>query len=95
MPNGDIVKTSSRARKSAAGYDLTRLFIGSEGTLGIITEVTVRLQKIPEASAVAMCNFPSLKDAANVAIECMHSGIQVFFHFSHHSLVFFHVSYSV
>ncbi|KAG6541849.1 hypothetical protein Mapa_016867 [Marchantia paleacea] len=76
MANGDVVKTASRARKSAAGYDLTRLMIGSEGTLGIITEVTLRLQKLPEASTVAMCNFPSIKDAADVAIGIMHSGIQ-------------------
>ncbi|XVE96218.1 hypothetical protein REPUB_Repub02eG0202800 [Reevesia pubescens] len=77
LANGDIVKTSSRARKSAAGYDLTRLIIGSEGTLGIVTEVTLRLQKIPEHSVVAMCNFPTIKDAADVAIATMLSGIQV------------------
>ncbi|CAI9097523.1 OLC1v1033971C1 [Oldenlandia corymbosa var. corymbosa] len=77
MPNGEIMKTASRARKSAAGYDLTRLLIGSEGTLGVITEVTLRLQKIPQYSVVAMCNFPTIKDAADVAIATMHSGIQV------------------
>ncbi|KAK7244735.1 hypothetical protein RIF29_39561 [Crotalaria pallida] len=77
LANGDIVKTASRARKSTAGYDLTRLMIGSEGTLGIITEVTLRLQKIPQHSVVAMCNFPSVKDAADVAIATMMSGIQV------------------
>lgn len=77
LANGDIVKTGSRARKSAAGYDLTRLMIGSEGTLGVITEVTLRLQKIPQYSVVAMCNFPSIKDAADVAIATMLSGIQV------------------
>ncbi|KAK7273707.1 hypothetical protein RIF29_14766 [Crotalaria pallida] len=77
LANGDIVKTASRARKSAVGYDLTRLMIGSEGTLGIITEVTLRLQKIPQHSVVAMCNFPSVKDAADVAIATMMSGIQV------------------
>ncbi|CAK8544197.1 unnamed protein product [Lathyrus sativus] len=77
LANGDIVKTASRARKSAAGYDLTRLVIGSEGTLGVITEVTLRLQKIPQCSVVAMCNFPSVKDAADVAIATMMSGIQV------------------
>ncbi|GMY14376.1 D-lactate dehydrogenase [cytochrome], mitochondrial-like [Fagus crenata] len=77
LANGDTVKTASRARKSAAGYDLTRLVIGSEGTLGVITEVTLRLQKIPEYSVVAMCNFPSVKDAADVAIATMLSGIQV------------------
>ncbi|XP_010519987.1 PREDICTED: D-lactate dehydrogenase [cytochrome], mitochondrial isoform X2 [Tarenaya hassleriana] len=77
LPNGDVVKTASRARKSAAGYDLTRLLIGSEGTLGVITEVTLRLQKIPQHSVVAMCNFPTIKDAADVAIAAMLSGIQV------------------
>lgn len=75
--NGDVIKTANRARKSAAGYDITRLMIGSEGTLGVITEVTLRLQKIPEASAVAVCSFPSIKDAADVAIATMHCGIQV------------------
>ncbi|KAL0736445.1 hypothetical protein Bca4012_012655 [Brassica carinata] len=77
LPNGDVVKTASRARKSAAGYDLTRLIIGSEGTLGVITEVTLRLQKIPQHSVVAVCNFPTVKDAADVAIATMMSGIQV------------------
>ncbi|OMO51913.1 hypothetical protein CCACVL1_29505 [Corchorus capsularis] len=77
LANGDIVKTASRARKSSAGYDLTRLMIGSEGTLGVITEVTLRLQKIPQHSVVAMCNFPTVKDAADVAIATMLSGIQV------------------
>ncbi|XP_031101697.1 D-lactate dehydrogenase [cytochrome], mitochondrial [Ipomoea triloba] len=77
LANGDVVKTASRARKSAAGYDLTRLMIGSEGTLGVITEVTLRLQKIPQSSVVAMCNFPTIKDAADVAIATMLSGIQV------------------
>ncbi|KAJ8649634.1 hypothetical protein MRB53_002657 [Persea americana] len=77
LANGDVVKTGSRARKSAAGYDLTRLMIGSEGTLGVITEVTLRLQKLPQYSVVAMCNFPTIKDAADVAISTMLSGIQV------------------
>lgn len=77
LANGDVVKTASRARKSAAGYDLTRLIIGSEGTLGVISEVTLRLQKIPQHSVVATCNFPTIKDAADVAIATMLSGIQV------------------
>ncbi|KAK8961436.1 hypothetical protein KSP40_PGU015918 [Platanthera guangdongensis] len=77
LGNGDIVKTASRARKSAAGYDLTRLIIGSEGTLGVITQVTLRLQKLPQHSVVAMCNFSTIKDAADVAIATMLSGIQV------------------
>ncbi|KAI4348839.1 hypothetical protein L6164_009511 [Bauhinia variegata] len=76
LANGRVVKTASRARKSAAGYDLTRLMIGSEGTLGLITEVTLRLQRIPQHSVVAMCNFPSVKNAADVAIATMMSGIQ-------------------
>lgn len=77
LGNGEVIKTGSRARKSAAGYDLTRLIIGSEGTLGIITEVTLRLQKLPQHSVVAMCNFQTIKDAADVAIKTMHSGVQV------------------
>ncbi|KAH7661631.1 D-lactate dehydrogenase (cytochrome) protein [Dioscorea alata] len=77
LGNGDVIKTGSRARKSAAGYDLARLMIGSEGTLGVITEVTLRLQKLPQHSVVAMCNFKTIKDAADVAIATMLSGIQV------------------
>ncbi|KAL9247065.1 hypothetical protein vseg_020536 [Gypsophila vaccaria] len=77
LANGDVVKTGNRARKSSAGYDLTRLLIGSEGTLGVITEVTLRLQKIPQHSVVARCNFTSIKDAADVAIATMLTGIQV------------------
>lgn len=77
LANGDVVRTSARARKSAAGYDLTRLLVGSEGTLAVITEVTLRLQRIPEASAVASCTFPSVRAAAATAIDVMHSGIQV------------------
>ncbi|KAH7405589.1 hypothetical protein KP509_15G076800 [Ceratopteris richardii] len=77
LANGDLIKTANRARKSSAGYDLTRLMIGSEGTLGVITEVTLKVQKIPEASVVAICSFPSIKDAADVAIATMHCGIQV------------------
>ncbi|XP_070047465.1 D-lactate dehydrogenase [cytochrome], mitochondrial [Nicotiana tomentosiformis] len=77
LADGEVMRTASRARKSAAGYDLTRLMIGSEGTLGVITEITLRLQKLPQSSVVAMCNFPTIKDAADVAIATMHSGIQV------------------
>ncbi|CAA6658466.1 unnamed protein product [Spirodela intermedia] len=77
LANGEVIKTGSRARKSAAGYDLARLLIGSEGTLGVITEVTLRLQKLPQYSVVAMCSFPTVKDAADVAIATMLSGIQV------------------
>ncbi len=65
------------SRKSAAGYDLTRLFVGSEGTLGIITEVTLRLYGIPEAISSAMCSFPTIEDAVNTVIMTIQSGIPV------------------
>src|SRR5690606_36371358 len=63
MADGTIIRTSSRAKKSAAGYDLTRLLVGSEGTLGIITEITVRLFGIPEAVSAATCTFPDVASA--------------------------------
>jgi D-lactate dehydrogenase (cytochrome) len=75
MPDGRAVRTARRARKSAAGYDLTRLLVGSEGTLGIITEVTLRLHGIPEAIAAAVCPFPSLVDACDTAITAIQSGL--------------------
>lgn len=77
LPDGKIINTGGRARKSAAGYDLTRLFVGSEGTLGIITEVTLRLYGLPEAISAAMCTFPSLADAVNTVILTIQSGIPV------------------
>ena len=61
-----MIRTGGRARKSAAGYDLTRLFIGSEGTLGVITEVQLRLHGIPEAMSSATCQFPTLRDAVRL-----------------------------
>ena len=75
MADGRAVRTARRARKSAAGYDLTRLLVGSEGTLGIITEVTLRLHGIPEAIAAAVCPFPSLGDACDTAIAAIQSGL--------------------
>ena len=77
LANGEIIQTSRRAKKSAAGYDLTRLFVGSEGTLGVITEVTVRLHGIPEAISGGICPFPSVEAACNAAIATIQSGIPV------------------
>ncbi len=75
MPDGTIVRTARRARKSSAGYDLTRLLVGSEGTLGVITEVTLRLYGIPESIAAAVCPFPTLDAACNVAIGAIQAGV--------------------
>jgi len=75
--DGRVVKTGGQARKSAAGYDLTRLFVGSEGTLGVICEVTVRLYGIPEAMSAAVCAFPTVGDATNAVILTIQSGIPV------------------
>ncbi|BBB31095.1 FAD-binding oxidoreductase [Neptunomonas japonica] len=77
MADGKIVKTSSRARKSAAGYDLTRLFIGSEGTLGIICEISLRLHAIPEAISAAVCAFGSVEGAINTVIETIQMGVPI------------------
>jgi D-lactate dehydrogenase (cytochrome) len=77
LANGAVIRTGSRARKSAAGYDLTRLFVGSEGTLGIITEVTLRIYPIPEATSVAICPFPDLESAAEVVTAIIQMGIPI------------------
>jgi D-lactate dehydrogenase (cytochrome) len=77
LADGRIIRTARRARKSAAGYDLTRLFIGSEGTLGVITELTLRLYGIPEAISAAVCPFPSLEDAVNTVIATIQGGVPV------------------
>lgn len=77
LADGSIIRTGSRARKSAAGYDLTRLFVGSEGTLGIITEVTLRLNGVPEAITAASCSFSDLDSAVNAVVAVIQSAIPV------------------
>ncbi|ATJ85488.1 FAD-binding oxidoreductase [Ralstonia solanacearum] len=75
--DGRVVKTANRARKSSAGYDLTRLFIGSEGTLGIITGITLKLVPQPEAVSAAVCAFPSMGDAVSAVIDTIQMGVPV------------------
>lgn len=75
LASGDIIRIGTRARKSSAGYDLVRLFVGSEGTLGIITEVTVRLSPLPEAITAAVCPFPDVDSAVRAVIAAMSQGI--------------------
>ncbi len=75
LPDGQMIKTGSRARKSSTGYDLTRLFVGSEGTLGIITELTIRLHPYPEAIQTAICAFPSVDAAVSTAIRVIQKGV--------------------
>ena len=77
LASGEVIQTSSRARKSAAGYDLTQLFLGSEGTLGIVTKATLRLHGIPEGIAAAVCSFPSVENAVDCAIQIVQMGIPV------------------
>jgi len=77
LPDGRVIRTARRARKSSAGYDLTRLFVGSEGTLGVITELTVRLYGIPAAISAATCSFPSVEVAVKTVIQIIQAGIAV------------------
>jgi len=77
LANGEMISTARRAKKSSAGYDLTRLFVGAEGTLGVITEITLRLAGIPEAISAGVCPFPSVEAACNATIATIQSGIPV------------------
>ncbi|MEM8729860.1 MAG: FAD-linked oxidase C-terminal domain-containing protein [Pseudomonadota bacterium] len=77
MPDGTVINTAQRAKKTSAGYDLTRLLVGSEGTLGLITAITLRLQGIPEAISAARCSFPSLDAACRAAMMTIQFGIPV------------------
>ena len=75
--SGEIIRTGTRAKKSSAGYDLTRLFVGSEGTLGVMTEVTVRLYPLPEAISAAICSFPSIEAAVQTVIQVIQLGVPI------------------
>ncbi|MDE2616319.1 MAG: FAD-binding protein [Burkholderiales bacterium] len=74
---GDVIRTGTRAKKSSAGYDLTRLFVGSEGTLGVITEITLKLYPLPEAISAAICSFPSIEAAVRSTIQIIQMGIPI------------------
>ncbi|MEO0318807.1 MAG: hypothetical protein RL404_2484 [Pseudomonadota bacterium] len=75
--DGKVIKTGTRAKKSSAGYDLTRLFVGSEGTLGIVTEITLKLYPQPEAVSAAVCSFPNIAAAVNTTIQTIQMGVPV------------------
>ncbi len=74
---GEVIRTGTRARKSSAGYDLTRLMVGSEGTLGVITEITLKLYPLPEAISAAVCSFPSIEAAVHTVIQIIQLGVPI------------------
>jgi D-lactate dehydrogenase (cytochrome) len=75
--SGEVIRTGTRARKSSAGYDLTRLMVGSEGTLGVITEITLKLHPLPESVAAAVCFFPDVAAAVNTTIQIIQAGVPI------------------
>jgi D-lactate dehydrogenase (cytochrome) len=75
--SGEVIRTGTRARKSSAGYDLTRLFVGSEGTLGVMTEITLKVYPVPEAISAAVCNFPTIEAAVNTTIQIIQLGVPI------------------
>ena len=76
-PQGEVIRTGTRARKSSAGYDLTRLMVGSEGTLGVMTEITLKLYPLPEAISAATCSFPSVDAAVRTTIQIIQLGVPI------------------
>ena len=77
LPSGELMSTSRRARKSSAGYDLTRLIVGAEGTLGVITELTLKLYGLPEEVSAGVCRFPTIKAACDAAIAAIQNGLPI------------------
>ncbi len=77
LPSGEVIRTGTRARKSSAGFDLTRLMVGSEGTLGVMTEITLRLYPLPEAISAAVCTFPSIDAAVRTTIQIIQLGVPI------------------
>ena len=75
--SGEVIRTGTRAKKSSAGYDLTRLMVGSEGTLGVITEITLRIYPLPEAISAAICSFPSIEAAVRTVIQVIQLGVPI------------------
>ena len=77
LADGTVIKTRKRPRKSAAGYNLTGLFVGSEGTLGIVTEITLKLTVLPQETSVAVATFPTIRDAAAAASRVLRAGVPI------------------